>query len=101
MYSDDPVDVGRSRRARSIAARTVSGRMRVAVEDKLKVTSHGAYTDNRTAALDDLAKLQGYIQGGYSHEMFVWLTDRPEYYHDNVSARRENSTHHGRVILAN
>jgi len=74
---------------------------RGAIEAQFKVTSDGAYPDNRTAALEDLAKLQLYTQGGtYSHGAFVWLTDRPEYYHDDVSAKAACGTHHGRVILA-
>ncbi len=51
---------------------------RVAIEAKFKVRSDGAY----------------------SHGVFVWLTDRPEYYRD-VSATPDCSTHHGRVIPAN
>ena len=79
----------------------VCGGTRVAIEVKFKVRSDGAYPDNRTAAFDDIAKLQLYTQdGAYSHGVFAWLTDRPEYYHDDVSATPACSTHHGRVVLA-
>lgn len=73
---------------------------KVAIEAKFKVKSDRAYPDNRTAAFEDLAKLQLYTQdGAYSHGVFVWLTDRPEYYDDDVSTKSACSTHHGQVIL--
>lgn len=75
--------------------------VRVAIEAKFKVKSDGAYPDNRTAAWDDLDKLRQYTQGNeYSHGLFVWLTDRPDYYSRDVSAKSVNSTHHGRQYQA-
>lgn len=75
--------------------------VRVAIEVKFKVKSDCAYRDNRTASFDDIAKLQEYTRDrAYTHGVFLWLTDCPEYYHDDVSAKSDCSTHDGRLYEA-